>query len=328
MAAPTKYVPSFSFSGYQATQPDRPLPGPRVDTEYFNISESLGGTIDALADIRRDDGHLQNGIVDWDALDPEVLAAIEAALAEVHDLVDRAEAAAEAAETAAEAAEAWALAAQLVIVSDAAPMPTSTQNLWWNSSTSNLFIRYDDGTSVQWVQISGPTGSPGPQGPAGPVGAAGADGASGDPGATGATGATGPAGATGATGPAGAGTPGYLRWACGDETTPIALGNAKITDRMPYAFTATGIRASLNTPQASGSLFTVDFKWWNGSAFVTALSTLITIDNVEMTSVSAATQPVLSKTSFADDDLIRIDVTQIGDGTACGLKVTLLGAKT
>lgn len=72
MAAPGKYTPSFSFSGYQATQPDRPLPGPRHDTEYFNISESLGDTIDALADIRRDDGHLQNGIVDWEALDPDL----------------------------------------------------------------------------------------------------------------------------------------------------------------------------------------------------------------------------------------------------------------
>jgi len=151
--------------------------------------------------------------------------------------------------------------------------------------------------------------------------------------ATGATpagpeGPAGPAGATGPTGPTGPSAPGFLRWACSDETTPISLGNAKVTDRMPYAFTATGIRASLNTAQASGAILTVDLKWWNGSSFVTALSTLLTFDNTEATSKTAAAQPVLSKTSFADDDIIRIDVTQVGDGTATGLKVTLLGMKT
>jgi hypothetical protein len=97
---------------------------------------------------------------------------------------------------------------------------------------------------------------------------------------------------------------------------------------MPYAFTATGIKASLNVAQASGSIFAVDLKWWNGASFVTALSTLLTFDNAETTSATAAAQPVLSKTSFIDDDLIRIDVTQVGSGSAAGLKVTLLGQRT
>ena len=42
----------------------------RTDTEYNNIAQSLGGTIDALADIRRDDGQLQNGIVTPESLSP------------------------------------------------------------------------------------------------------------------------------------------------------------------------------------------------------------------------------------------------------------------
>lgn len=121
---------------------------------------------------------------------------------------------------------------------------------------------------------------------------------------------------------------GFLEWAASDETTAIAAGNGKLTTRFPYAFTATAIRASLSTAQTSGSIFTVDVKWWNGSAFVTILSTLITIDNTERSSVTAVTLPVLSKTSFADDDEFRIDVTQIGDGTAKGLKVKLLGQRT
>jgi len=51
MVAPGKYFPSFSFAGYQATNPTRPLPGVRHDTEYFNISEALNGAIDVLTDI-------------------------------------------------------------------------------------------------------------------------------------------------------------------------------------------------------------------------------------------------------------------------------------
>lgn len=70
MADPTKYQPSYSFSGWQANNPTRPLPAPRVDDELANISASLGGTIDALADIRRSDGGLVNGVVGPDALSP------------------------------------------------------------------------------------------------------------------------------------------------------------------------------------------------------------------------------------------------------------------
>jgi len=210
----------------------------------------------------------------------------------------------------------------MIHIADTPPSIAVNKNLWWDSSSGQLFIRYDDGTSEQWVQIVGTKGDTG------------IPGIPGIPGATGPIGPAGPIGATGATGSQGiqgipgVSAPGFLRWAAGDETTPISLGNAKVTDRMPYAFTASGIRASLNTAQVGGTIFTVDFKWWNGSAFVTALSTLLTFDNGEATTKTAAAQPVLSKTSFADDDLIRVDVTQIGDGTAIGLKVTLLGIKT
>src|SRR5262245_38692774 len=70
MPDPTPYHPSFSFSGFQAQTPEVPLPGVRVDTEYENIETALGETQSALADIRRDDGQLQNGIVTPDSLAP------------------------------------------------------------------------------------------------------------------------------------------------------------------------------------------------------------------------------------------------------------------
>lgn len=68
MANPIKYVRGFSFSGWQATRPTKPLPGPNIDDELSKISQSIGQTIDGLADIRRADGALKNQIVTVDSL--------------------------------------------------------------------------------------------------------------------------------------------------------------------------------------------------------------------------------------------------------------------
>lgn len=112
--------------------------------------------------------------------------------------------------------------------------------------------------------------------------------------------------------------------AVSDETTALTAGTAKVTFRMPYAFTLTAVRASLTTEQASGSIFTVDINE-NGSSI---LSTKLTIDNTEKTSTTAATAPVISDTSLADDAEITIDIDQIGNGSAAGLKVVLIGTRT
>ena len=112
--------------------------------------------------------------------------------------------------------------------------------------------------------------------------------------------------------------------AASDETTALATGTAKVTFRMPYAFTLTSVRASLTTAQSSGSIFTVDIN--EGGTSI--LSTKLTIDNTEKTSTTAATAAVISDTALADDAEITIDIDQIGDGTAKGLKVTLIGTRT
>lgn len=109
--------------------------------------------------------------------------------------------------------------------------------------------------------------------------------------------------------------------ACSDEVSALSTGLAKVTFRMPYAFTLTAVRASLTVAQTSGSIFTVDIN----EGGTTILSTKITIDNTEKTSTTAATPPVISDASLADDAEITIDIDQIGDGTAKGLKVTLIG---
>lgn len=111
--------------------------------------------------------------------------------------------------------------------------------------------------------------------------------------------------------------------ACSDETTPITTGNGKVTFRSPKAFTLTAVRASLTTAQASGSIFTVNIKQ-NGSS---VLSTKITIDNGATTSTTATTPPVISTSAITDDSVITVDVDQVGNGTATGLKVWLIGTR-
>jgi hypothetical protein len=111
--------------------------------------------------------------------------------------------------------------------------------------------------------------------------------------------------------------------AASDETTALTTGTGKVAFRMPYAFVLTDIRASLTTAQASGSIFTVDVN----EGGTTILSTKLTIDNTEKTSTTAATPRVISDTALADDAEITVDIDQVGDGTAKGLKVTLIGYK-
>ena len=74
MPDPTKYTKGYSFEGYQANNPSKPLPAPRLDDELENIATSVDETINALKDIRRSDGKLQNGVVTDDAVDPALLA--------------------------------------------------------------------------------------------------------------------------------------------------------------------------------------------------------------------------------------------------------------
>lgn len=73
MANPTKYQPSYSFTGWQAYNPSRPLPAVNVDVEFQNLQLTLDEIIAALAQVRRSDGKLGNASVDLAALSDEVL---------------------------------------------------------------------------------------------------------------------------------------------------------------------------------------------------------------------------------------------------------------
>jgi hypothetical protein len=112
--------------------------------------------------------------------------------------------------------------------------------------------------------------------------------------------------------------------AASDETTALTVGTAKVTFRMPYAFTLTAVRASVTTAP-TGAVLTVDVN----EAGVSILSTKLTIDATEKTSTTAAIPPVISDTTLADDAEITVDIDTVGSTIAgAGLKVWLIGYKT
>jgi hypothetical protein len=119
------------------------------------------------------------------------------------------------------------------------------------------------------------------------------------------------------------GLPVEIGVACSDETTALTAGTGKVTFRMPYAMTVTAVRASLTTTQTSGNIFTVDIN----DGGTTILSTKLTIDNTEKTSTTAVTAAVISDSALADDAEITVDIDQIGDSTAKGLKIWLIGTR-
>lgn len=101
----------------------------------------------------------------------------------------------------------------------------------------------------------------------------------------------------------------------------VTAGTGKYSFAMPYPFAITEIKANLVTAQATGSLLTIDVLANGTSIF----STLLTIENTETTSVTATVPAVIATTTLATEDVISFDVPVIGDGTAIGLKVEIIG---
>lgn len=116
----------------------------------------------------------------------------------------------------------------------------------------------------------------------------------------------------------------YLMFAVSDEDSDLAAGTGKLTFRMPYGFTLSGVRANVKTAP-TGSTLIIDIN----EGGTTILSTKLSIDGGEKTSTTAATAAVISDTALADDSEITIDIDQIGSTAAgTGLKLTLIGTRT
>lgn len=112
--------------------------------------------------------------------------------------------------------------------------------------------------------------------------------------------------------------------AASDESTNLTTGNGKVTFRMPYGFLLSDVRASLTVGQSAGVILTIDINR-NGTSI---LSTKLTFDNAEKTTVTASTPPVFASGGdvLYDDDEISIDIDQVGTAGAKGLKVSLIGS--
>jgi hypothetical protein len=118
-------------------------------------------------------------------------------------------------------------------------------------------------------------------------------------------------------------SPLIIQMACSDLSTAITADTDVGFCRAPQAFTLTAVRAALLGAAGSGT-FTVDINK-NGT---TVLSTKLTIDATEKTSVTAATAAVISVSSFANDDIITVDIDDDASGDAIGLVITLIGTPT
>jgi hypothetical protein len=106
--------------------------------------------------------------------------------------------------------------------------------------------------------------------------------------------------------------------AVSDESTNLATGPNKVYFRMPYAGTLLAVRASVNTAPTDANI-EVDINE-DGSPL---LSTILSIDESEKTSTTAAVPAVISGTgALTDDAEITIDIDQVGSTIAGkGLKV-------
>lgn len=124
------------------------------------------------------------------------------------------------------------------------------------------------------------------------------------------------------TGGAGAVTESFVI-AASDETTALTTGTAKVTFRMPYAFTLSSVKASVTTAP-TGATIIVDIN----EAGTSILSTKLSIDATEKTSATAATPAVISDTALAADAEMTFDIDQVGSTiTGAGLKITLIGVQ-
>lgn len=107
---------------------------------------------------------------------------------------------------------------------------------------------------------------------------------------------------------------------CSDKTTALTVSTLVQAYIVPYDFYLTGVGAALYAQQTTGSIFTLDMK----ATAVSFLSTLVTIDNSEYSSFTAATQPVVSSNVLLKGTRVTFNITQLGTG-AKGLTAYLIG---
>ena len=105
------------------------------------------------------------------------------------------------------------------------------------------------------------------------------------------------------------------------ESGTVSSTGIKYTFCVPRTFTLTTVKACLTTAQASGNAITISIQR-QGTEVLSPTSGLTFVNGQTLSN-----QPsfVSTPTIFSSNDVITCNVTQFGDGTGVGLKVTLLG---
>lgn len=106
-----------------------------------------------------------------------------------------------------------------------------------------------------------------------------------------------------------------------DQIRPVVQGTNQRTLRMVGGFQLMDVRAALFSSQATGNAIEVDLKVGG----VSILTAPLTVANGSVTTVGNASLLPAGGVSIADETVVQIDVLQVGDGTANGLTVALLG---
>jgi len=361
MANPTPFAPSYDFSDFAARNPATPLPGDQVDIQFSAIQRTTDQTITALSDIRRSDGKLKNGVVTPDSLSAGLVMGFtvegEWTNGAEYGAADGVSYGtsfykARVAHTASPSTrpdlspDTWAFlftfdslaigdnsVTTVKIVNSAVTEAkiadgAVTEAKIGTGAVTSAKIATDAITTPKIADAQVTAGKLAPDAvttskivDANVTAAKIASGAV-------TTAKIADAQVTSAKLDAGAVTASKIAAGAVVETLVIPVtgeaetvttGAAKRTFRMPYPFVLTAVRASLATASSSG-LPTVDINE-NG---VSVLSTKLTIDASEKTSVTAATPAVISDSAINDDAEITIDVDVAGTG-AKGLKVTMIG---
>lgn len=168
MTYPTKYTRQFDFQSYQNANPNRPLPGDKVNADLNLATLSIGEVVDFLKTSLRADGAVMNGSIGYDQLSPALQSAGLAPLT------------------------AWAVGVDYL--QHQITVANGALYLCEVSHTSGSVFSNDLASGLWSLIAELPEGPQGEQGPQGIQGATGATGATGE------TGATGPAGPTGISG--------------------------------------------------------------------------------------------------------------------------------
>jgi hypothetical protein len=103
------------------------------------------------------------------------------------------------------------------------------------------------------------------------------------------------------------------------ETGAVDSTGTKAVFHMPRTMTITGLKASLRTNQTSGTQ--IEIKVTNNGSDIISTASALTIQN----GTAFSNSPILQTTAINSNDRIVISIDSFGDGTAVGLKLTILG---